>query len=305
MTNNPIILLQYEINSALKKYWVSFLGHEERMLDYEQTFSTPWFGTLKEWVEDILKLENNYLSRYLEFQQLHNTAKEKNNIGFFPAGVSYIDDISRQLDILLPQEKIIKPVLPVLLTCYIYKYNESMKDSTLDFISRLIYNGDKKEINVSIDRKLSCFTLSPIFERLPKITYNKIRITNYAILRCYHVSMLFVHLLLCCKDICNVSLSLLLFTFMGYDMRVFLSPYEYRQAGLLCNDYSKFEKDCFKNEIFEIMKKRVEKENVEFTLISLRFKRLLLSQDSTYNAEKKFYDSLTPEEQALNTLGNL
>lgn len=303
MNSNPIILLQSEINSVLKKYWISFLGREEKILDYGKAFTTPWFGALKEWVQDILKFENNYLSRHADFQQLHNNIKKQNSIGFFPAGISFIDDISRQLDTLLPQEKIIKTVLPVLLTCYIYKYNESMKDSTLDFISRLIYNGDKKEVDAPIDRKLSCFTLSPIFERLSKITYKDISITNYAILRRYHVSILFVHLLLCCKDICNVSLSLRLFTYMGDDMEVFLSPNEYRKAGLESYEYGELEQDCFRNEIIGIIEERAKKENFEFDLISLRFKRFRLSQDSSYNAEEKFLKSLTPEEQALNKLG--
>lgn len=302
MNNNTMVLLQSGINSVLEKHWNSFYGDKGKVLDYDKEFNNPWFGALDEWIKDLLQLKNNSLSGFPDFKLLFDAVnyKSKENIGFFPKGTSHVTDISKQLDILLPQENIIKEVLPVLLTCYIYKYRNDMKDSTMQLVSLLINEGNKKEVVIQIDRKLSCFTLSPIFTRLSKMTYKDIRITNYAILRRYHLSLIFAHLLLRCKDICNVSLSLRLFAEMGEDMKIFLSPIEYKQAGLSSYDYSKFEKDYYKNEIIEIMEKRAEQDNIEFDYITLRFKRLLCDKDNT--TEEDFYNSLTPGEQIFNII---
>ena len=214
--------------------------------------------------------------------------------GYFPGGTVHISKIENQLGILLPPDKNVRSILPVLITSYICKYRKNMDESTLEFISRLIDRGNKAEVQVPIKRKLGCFYLSPLSGYMPKITYEKIELANEAVLRRYHISLMFSHLLIHFKEVCNLSLSIRLYNEVSEDLKIFLSPGEYEKVGLYSYDFDALLNDAYKNEINEVFGIRMPpiEPNIELDFITGRFKRLILDHDDNKNAEELFDDSL-------------
>lgn len=154
-----------------------------------------------------------------------------------------------EMGFLLPRSEHTKAFLPVLIISYAANRRRQC-NSTEDVLSQYsyiftsIYCGaffpNKKEL----ERQRNRFILQPFKEKYKRLDVNLITIYSYTrILHPFSVVILFLHLLLYTRDICNVTLSFYLFELMtntlslfGADAKKILSSLEHSRNFSLEDD---------------------------------------------------------------------
>lgn len=177
-------------------------------------FPQPWFGDYSKMLDDLEeKIERSPIQGFWE----------KCPWSFRQKPLHFIDELA----FLLPKIDCVKTFLPVLIISYATN-RRCQIDSITNILSPYsnlfasVYYGFFAPSSKELERYKKLFTLRPFKTNRKKLDLNSISVFNYArILYPFSVTILFLHILLFCRDICNVTLSFYLFESMANTLRLF------------------------------------------------------------------------------------
>lgn len=196
-----------------------YTRHEiDKILDLDVTITPPkWFFNL-----DILSIYPFLKELPLAFDACKQVAPN------FPIGITRINEMIRELIIILPDKPNIRAAFPFLVTAYIIKDRRDMRESTSNLIYQLLESREK----TGIDKFLKRFVIEPWYQKLSKAKIKSISYNKKPMLRSYYVCALFAALICQASLKSNPYLSAALFEQQGGYARLLLPPVAYKKLKL-------------------------------------------------------------------------
>lgn len=251
----PIDFSNSAFNAAMidiEHHWKATRATAKKLDKRELTVAMPWFGDLVSWIK---LLDDIHYSADLPFDLSFKR--------IYPASIQSEEsmrDIARELDLLLPEDsESVRAILPILISGYIvnrracqktqenklrnYRNRQDNNRKSKAGVKRcyegtpalytLLLDDDEnsEQFRKFIKRKEGLFKLTDYLGRYPKLKYSELTSGKIQmILSGFGIARLFLFLLYKTQDICDVSLSYLVFMVMTRYPQLLSSAYPWFES---------------------------------------------------------------------------